>query len=178
MCGLVQEADVRRANRHGRLAPHRAQRPNGSAAEQRSELLPSHGLPQGRGEDVLFECPARRAADQQKRQTPHDAQQPPKPQPPQKTPQPPKKMPQPPQPPQPQPLQPQPRHPTPMPMAPHPRKPPQPRKPPHPPPPQPWHPPQPQPRATCVKPAVPLSLSKRWNVARLTSAISSSPRTK
>ena len=47
MCGLAQEAHVRRANRHGRLAPHRAQRPNGSAAEQRNELAPSHGLAQG-----------------------------------------------------------------------------------------------------------------------------------
>jgi outer membrane biosynthesis protein TonB len=68
------------------------------------------------------------ASTQQRRQMPHDKQQPPKPQPPQ----PPQ-----PQPPQPQPLQPQPRPPPP---------PPQPRHPP--PPPQPWHPPQPQPRAT------------------------------
>src|SRR4029077_3944171 len=49
-----------------------------------------------------------------------------------------------------------------------------------PPPPQPW-PPPPQPphppRASCM--ALPtFSLSKRWNVARLTSCISSSPRTK
>jgi hypothetical protein len=96
---------------------------------------------------LFFRSPT---ADQQRRQTPHDKQQPPKPQPPQ----PPQ-----PQPPQPQPLQPQPRprHPPPL--------------------PQPWHPPQPL-RASCVKPPLPFSLSNRWNVARLTSAISSSPRTK
>ena len=107
------------------------------------------------------------ASIQQKRQTPQDRQQPPTPQPPQITPQPPP-QPTPPQPAQPQPLQPaQPRHPPP---------PPQPRHPP--PPPQPRHPPQPQPRAICVKRPVPFSLSKRWKVARLTSTISSSPRTK
>jgi hypothetical protein len=39
-------------------------------------------------------------------------------------------------------------------------------------------PPQRQPQATCCKPAVPCSLSNRWNVARLMSAISSSFRTR
>src|SRR5262249_20727213 len=63
------------------------------------------------------------------------------------------------QPPPPQPPQPQPRQP---------RQPPQPR--------QPRQPPQRQPQAICCAPAVPCSLSNRWNVARLTSAISSSPR--
>lgn len=58
---------------------------------------------------------------------------------------------QPPQPPQPQPRQPQPRQP------------------------QPRQPPQRQPQAICWKPVPPFSLSNRWKVARLTSAISSSP---
>src|SRR5262249_55761576 len=63
------------------------------------------------------------------------------------------------QPPPPQPPQPQPRH------ARQPRHPRQPRQ-----------PPQRQPQAICWKPALPpFSLSKRWKVARLTSAISSSP---
>jgi hypothetical protein len=60
------------------------------------------------------------------------------------------------------------------------QQPPQPLQPPH------RQPRQPQPRkpaqrptqATCWSPATPFSLSNRWNVARLTSAISSSPRTK
>lgn len=43
--------------------------------------------------------------------------------------------------------------------------------------PQPRQPPQRPTQAVCCKPAVPLSLSNRWNVARLTSPISSSPRT-
>jgi hypothetical protein len=55
---------------------------------------------------------------------------------------------QPPQPPQPQRRQPQPRQP---------------------------QPPQRQPQAICWKPVLPFSLSNRWKVARLTSAISSSP---
>src|SRR5262252_4609155 len=46
----------------------------------------------------------------------------------------------------------------------HPRQPPQPR-----------HPPQRQPQAICWAPAVLFSLSNRWKVERLTSAISSSP---
>jgi hypothetical protein len=76
-----------------------------------------------------------RAAAQQRRQKPHDAQQ---------------RAPQPPQP--------------------------QPRQPPQRQPPQPRQPPQRQPQAICWKPALPpFSLSKRWKVARLTSAISSSP---
>jgi hypothetical protein len=42
---------------------------------------------------------------------------------------------------------------------------------------QPRQPPQRQPQAICCTPVLPaFSLSKRWNVARLTSAISSSPR--
>src|SRR5437868_15081967 len=63
--------------------------------------------------------------------------------------------PQPAQPPQPQPRQP--------------RQPPQPR--------QPRQPPQPQPLANCTPPRTSpvFSLSNRWNVAKLTSAISSSP---
>jgi hypothetical protein len=60
------------------------------------------------------------------------------------------------------------------------QQPPQPPQPPHRQPrqPQPRHPPQRPTQATCAKPAVPCSRSNRWNVARLTSAISSSPRTK
>src|SRR5579871_6532571 len=154
---------------------------------RRAQQLPTVvGSPLSRGRHRIIVAPrlsgttafrTKSRADQQKRQTPHDAQQPPQPQPPQPTPQPPTKpkpnkprptpTPTQPQPPQPQPLQPQPRHPKPTPTAPQPRKPP---------PPQPRQPPQPPPRAICVKPAVPVSLSKRWNVARLTSAISSSPR--
>src|SRR5581483_6651017 len=48
-----------------------------------------------------------------------------------------------------------------------------PRQPRHPP--QPRQPPQRQPHAICCAPAVPCSLSNRWKVERLTSAISSSP---
>jgi hypothetical protein len=60
------------------------------------------------------------------------------------------------------------------------QQPPQPPQPPHlqPRTPQPRQPPQRPTQATCAKPAVPCSRSNRWNVARLTSAISSSPRTK
>jgi hypothetical protein len=43
---------------------------------------------------------------------------------------------------------------------------------------QPLQPPQRQPQAICCTPLLPLSLSKRWKVARLTSAISSSLSTK
>ena len=83
--------------------------------------------------------PATSAVAQQRRQTPHERQQPPQPA----------------QPAQPQPLQPQPRQPA-----------------------QPRQPPQRQPQAICCTPLLPFSLSKRWKVARLTSAISSSPSTK
>src|ERR1700742_2840542 len=59
---------------------------------------------------------------------------------------------------------PHPPHPA-QPRAAQPRQPRQPRQPPH-------------PRASCTRPALSCSLSNRWNVARPTSAISSSPRTK
>ena len=77
---------------------------------------------------------------------------------------------------QPTPQPPQPPQPTPHRQALHPaqpRQPPHPRKPPPPHPRQPPHPPHP--RASCTPLRAFSSSSKRWKVARLTSAISSSP---